>query len=286
MFLNENFLNIYEELSDLNESKADTQNLIDFAGEDLATRFLSIKSRLKTPENDLYYWIKNKTPDDLEQAVTDIENSKSISQTKKDIADAGAELIQDTEHWRVYHITTFEASQKYGRDTQWCITGIHDHGDKYWKQYTDAGITFYFLISKEGYDSRGSYSKFAIAKHPDVLRYEIYDQQDERVYGTIIPHYEEIDIPGVDLNNSYFGHYCNDCGAMLEDDIYDDGYRKGADGELYCDKCFDELFFECEECGKICIKEEEKLDYDEEYCDECYKEFFDQEDDYDPYSWG
>lgn len=55
MFLNEEFMQIYEELTELNEAKADTQKLIDFAGEDLANRFLAVKNRLKAPENDLYY---------------------------------------------------------------------------------------------------------------------------------------------------------------------------------------------------------------------------------------
>lgn len=286
MFLNEEFLRVLEELDQINESKADTRNLIDFAGEDLTNRFLKVKNRLKAPENDLYYWIKNKTPEELEKAVTSIENSKSVSQTKKDIADAGAKLIQDTEHWKVYHITTFEASQKYGRDSKWCITGIDNYGDKFWKEYTDAGITFYFIISKENYDSRGKDSKFAIAKHPDIQRYEIYNQQDERVFGKDIPYYEEISIQGVDLNHSYFGHYCNGCDAMLEDDIYEDGYKKGADGELYCDDCFDKVFFVCDDCGKTYyIEDMHDLDFDGKYCDDCISEIFDQEYDYNRYSW-
>lgn len=49
------FIDLYETLSSLEESKADTQRLIDFAGEDLAKRFEEIKQRLKAPENDLYY---------------------------------------------------------------------------------------------------------------------------------------------------------------------------------------------------------------------------------------
>ena len=276
MLLNNDFLNLYEELNELNESRADIQRLIDFAGEDLANRFLNVKSRLKVPENDLYYWIKNKTQDELEQAVVDVENSKSVSQTKKDIADAGAELIQETAHWKVYHITSYEASQKYGRDTKWCITGINDYGDKYWKEYTDKGIIFYFLITKENYDARGTDSKFAIAKIPENPNYEIYNQQDDRVDGVDIPYYEELNIPEVDLEHSYFGHYCNECGMKLEDDRYDDGYYTGPDNEMYCENCFDELFFVCRECGEMFSKEDEanEVAYREIYCNRCYDEFF------------
>ena len=46
--------NLYETMWDsLNEAKADIKNLIDFAGEDVANRFLAVKNRLKSPENDL-----------------------------------------------------------------------------------------------------------------------------------------------------------------------------------------------------------------------------------------
>ena len=274
MFLNEEFLDIYETLSSLNESKADTQKLIDFAGEDLANRFLNIKNKLKAPENDLYYWIKNKTPKELEQTVSASENSKSITQAKKDIADEGAKLIQETPHWKVYHITSYAASQKYGRDTKWCITGINNYGDKYWKQYTEAGIKFYFLISKDDYDARGRFSKFAIAKHPNVDQCEIYDQQDNAVDNEYIPHRDEISIPDVDLLQDYTGHYCENCGTKLYDNIYDDGYFKGPDNELYCEDCWDKLFFMCRGCGEIFDKEEanEAGGYRDWYCDECFDE--------------
>ena len=191
MFLNEEFLKIWEELSELNEAKADTQRLIDFAGEDLAKRFLVVKNRLKAPENDLYYWIKNKTVDELEQAINNLENTKSITKAKKDIADAGAELVYESVHWKIYHITTFEASQKYGRDSKWCITGINGYGDKYWKEYTSNGVNFYFLITKGEYDPRGRNSKFAIAIYPNKMC-EVFDQGDGKISLAEIPHFEEI----------------------------------------------------------------------------------------------
>lgn len=193
---------LYEKLWDtLEESKADTQKLIDFAGEDLANRFLVAKSRLKAPENDLYYWVKNKTPEELELALDTLENTKTKTQAKKELSEAGAELICDTEHWKVYHITTFEASKKYGRDTKWCITGIDGYGDKYWKEYTEeADVNFYFLIAKEGYDARGTESKFALALYPRGLG-EVFNQQDEKVTFKDIPYIDEVHIPGYDLNS-------------------------------------------------------------------------------------
>jgi hypothetical protein len=212
MFLNEEFLSLYEELSELNEAKADTQNLINFAGEDLANRFLAIKNKLKSPENDLYYWIKNKTPKDLETAVNTLENTKSNTKVKKDIASEGAILVCDTEHWKVYRIKSFKACQQLGRDTKWCITGINNYGNKYFKEYSEVGIDFYFLITKDKYDHRGTNSKFAIADYSNVEfkkdsglnmlpGCEAYDQQDNNISIRDIPYIEEVSIPGVTLKD-------------------------------------------------------------------------------------
>lgn len=195
------FMELYEELSELNEAKTDTQKLIDFAGEDLTNRFLAIKSRLKAPENDLYYWIKNKTLDEFKVFVSGVENVKSNTETKKEIATKGAKLVSETAHWKVYHITTYEAARNYGRDTKWCITGINNYGDKYWKQYSEQGVQFYFFITKGAYDAKGKYSKIALAVYPDQNMYEVFDQQDTSLPSLrSIPFINEIAIPGVDFS--------------------------------------------------------------------------------------
>jgi hypothetical protein len=247
MFLNEDFLQIWEELSELNEAKADTQKLVDFAGQDIADRFLAIKNKLKAPENDLYYWIKNKTPEELEQAINKTENTKSNTQAKKEIADKGAELVCSSEHWNVYHITTFEASQKYGRDTKWCITGINNWGDKYWNEYKENGIDFYFLINKEEYDARGKYSKVAIALHKNKRDCEVFNQQDTPITLSKIPYLEEITIPGLDIKSLEDCVYCFECGEPVnpEDICF------GPHDECYCHDCFDNNYFKCKGCGEL-----------------------------------
>ena len=246
MFLNEDFLSLYEELSQLNEARADTLNLINFAGQELADRFLKVKSRLKSPENDLYYWIKNKTVADLEQTVSSIENQKSVRQTKKSIIEDGADLICDTEHWKVFHINTFEASQQYGRDTKWCITGINNYGDTYWKQYTSQGVEFYFLISKQDYDPRGKLSKIAIAYYPAEQECEVFNQQDTRISLTEIPYLKEISIPGVTfVDKEIFA--CIDCGRLLSLEAI----VRGPADEIYCDSCFDKRYVLCTGCDTI-----------------------------------
>lgn len=50
-----NFITFYEKLNTLNESNADMQKLVRFAGQELADRFLKIKDRLPVKERDLYY---------------------------------------------------------------------------------------------------------------------------------------------------------------------------------------------------------------------------------------
>ena len=268
MLLNYEFLNLYEELSTLNEAKADAQRLVDFAGQELADKFLALKSKLKSPENDLYYWIKNKTPADLDTFVSSIESTPSKSRAKKDIADSGAKLIQETEHWKVYRITTFEASQKYGRDTQWCITGANGAGDKYWTGYIDQGWQFYFIITKENYSSRGTNSKFAVATIPGDET-EIYDQQDDKVSYNKIPYWEEINIPGVDLEDATGPRwYCDSCGRELDEDEW----WTDPNGNICCEDCFYDECFTCEQCGETMWHEDAIEINDGYYCYSCAEE--------------
>lgn len=234
MILNEEFLKLYEELSELDEAKADTQRLIDFAGEDLTNRFLSIKNKLKSPENDLYYWIKNKTPDELEQTINNIENTKTSTQIKKEVAERGAKLVCETDLWKVYHITTYEAAQAYGRDTHWCITGINEWGDKYWRDYKEKGADFYFFITKGEYNPRGFDSKFALALYPDNKTCEVFNQRDGQVSLMDIKGIFEVSIPGVDLINLDDQiTECIRCGDQISRSEEQDGY---------CVYCYDEMF--------------------------------------------
>lgn len=250
MLLNEEFITIYEELSELNEAKADTQKLIDFAGPELANRFLAIRNRLKAPENDLYYWIKKKTPADLEQAILNIENTKSNTKVKKELADQGAALVCETKHWLVYHITSFEAAQVYGRDTKWCITGIDGTGDHYWNGYKKEGAAFYFFISKVNYDPRGRDSKFSLAIYPHEVNwfddgvdfeYEVYNQVDWQLSDlSAIPYIEEVKIPGIDFNriavkeDSSEG-LCDECQSEVDEDTL----LGTAYGNFICERCWD-----------------------------------------------
>lgn len=264
MILNEAFINLYEKLSELNESKADTLSLIAFAGENLASRYLAIKHRLKAPENDLYYWIKNKTVSELERTVSGIEKTKSKTAQRKD-ADKGAELIQQTDHWLVYHITTAEASQKYGRDTKWCISELDSNR---WEEYTAYGSDFYFLIAKQNYNPRGSNSKFAIdVSGGDIT---IYNQQDEIVDYSTIPFVEEISIPNVDLTKPVKA-VCDRCGYLVVCTHTDNENRR------FCEHCWQAIqnTISCSSCG-VCFEDNEErfMTADRQVvCSFCYNYF-------------
>jgi hypothetical protein len=94
--MNKDFLDLYEELSILNEAKADTQRLIDFVGSEYADKFLAIKHRLKSPENDLYYWIKNKEPEELINTIDNLE-ATSTNKEIRDESKAGGILVAENE---------------------------------------------------------------------------------------------------------------------------------------------------------------------------------------------
>ncbi len=264
---------LYENMwNSLTEAKADTQRLIDFAGEDLANRFITIKNKLKAPENDLYYWIKNKTVAELETAVAAAENTKSKRALAREAKVDGADIVCESEHWKVYHITTYEASQIIGRDTTWCITGIHGN-DYYWNDYTRRGIDFYFLVTKGEYDPRGTDSKFALAIYPNDLL-QVFNQQDEEMNLEDVPYIDEVNIPGIDLfeleayeDNTYaFCYYC-DC-ELNEEDAWMD-----PDGEVLCYDCWHDQFFSCYYCNETFALEAaptaDEVDCDYPVCRDC-----------------
>ncbi len=158
------------------ESKLDQQKLIDYVGEDTAKLFFSIKDRLKAPENDIYYWLK-KSPEELKNRLSELQGIKTRSQKDKE-ASKGAELLYNQDGWKVYHITTYEASVKYGKNTQWCIAGSKrwsngERGEEYFNDYTSKGVKFYFYIENND-------EKYALAYY-DEEDYQVFNQVDDEV---------------------------------------------------------------------------------------------------------
>ena len=153
-----------------------TENASEVA-RNLTDRFLSMKSRLKSPYNDLYYWIKLDDVEELENYLNNLDaHIKSKEDTKQKAKD-GARLVYSDDTWKVYEITTYEASVKYGKNTKWCITGSKrwaDNGDgrDFWDNYySKDGVKFYFFIKSND-------EKYALAVYPGDRYCEIYNNED------------------------------------------------------------------------------------------------------------
>ena len=202
-----------------------------------ATEFKNIRQNLKSPYNDFYYWIKLNDWDAFTKFMQEQRNKKDAKQKEKE----GARLIYSDKDWKVYEITTYEASVKYGANTKWCISGSKrwsngENGKEYWDDYTSKGVKFYFFIGKD--------TKYAIALYPNGTDFEIFDAQDNSI--AYIPNAPIIDEIKVDyyshnedrllLNLVYTGqlpHVCSILSSYLCDswvDIYD---KNGFDDFLH-----------------------------------------------------
>ena len=120
-------------------------------------------------------------------------DKKDVKKKEKD----GARLIYSDSNWKVYKITTYEASVKYGANTKWCISGSKRwsngaNGRGYWNDYTSKGVKFYFFI--------GNNTKYALALYPNDKDFEIFDAQDISI--SYIPNAPIIDEIKVD----YYSH--------------------------------------------------------------------------------
>ena len=107
------------------------------------TEFNNIRQNLNFPYNDFYYWIKLNDWDAFTKFMQEQRDKKDIKKKEKD----GARLIYSDSNWKVYEITTYEASVKYGANTKWCISGSKrwsngENGRGYW----DAPLNKMILI--------------------------------------------------------------------------------------------------------------------------------------------
>lgn len=124
--------------------------------------FRESSNQLKAQERDLYWWIKNKQPEDFIFAMRDIRNSKEEKRLKDKLVGQTKKLVAENDTWKVYKIESHEAARLMGKGTKWCIT-MED--SRYWNYYTEDGDQFYYLIRKkpEGDD----YDKIAIEYSTD-----------------------------------------------------------------------------------------------------------------------
>lgn len=159
--------------------------------EEIIDTFQKNKQRLKPQERDIYYWLK-KPVEELIDTLDNLQTTQTRSEKEKE-AKEGAKLLYSDKDWKVYEITTYEASAKYGKNTKWCITGSKrwsndGNGEKYFNEYTkDYKVKFYFFINSDG-------KKYALAVYPNK-RFEIYNDEDITI--PYIPNAPQIDKIGV-----------------------------------------------------------------------------------------
>lgn len=198
------FMNIYEELSILNEAKVDIERFINKFGEDTYDLFKKSTQRLKNKgiSTDILYHVKHTDKKDLDTILYNLQN-RTITKAGSLTELAGDyEYLGEDKGYKVYKINDVIASINLGAGTGWCISGRYGHygeknytpakeeAEKHWDEYTSRGIQFYFFI--------GTNSKVALALYPKVLtvnrklpdnsayvestNIEIYNEQDRLDY--------------------------------------------------------------------------------------------------------
>ena len=169
--------------SDLPEDRLDT-----FADR-VTDTFIEYKQRLKSPYNDFYYWMKNSNFEDFYNYIRELQAKVGQDKLTKEKEKDGARLVYSDDTWKVYEITTYEASAKYGKGTKWCISGSKrwsngERGSEYFNDYySQNGVRFYFFINKDG-------NKYALAVYPEGSC-EIFNAEDVGI--PFIPNAPEID---------------------------------------------------------------------------------------------
>lgn len=150
------------------------------------------RGELKSPQNDYYYWIKQDYAPGAYLLLNRIasEHGEKAAEEKK--AKEGAKLLYSDKDWKVYEITNYEASAKYGKGTKWCISGSKrwangENGRGYFNDYAEQGIKFYFFINTDGH-------KYALAVYPDN-NFEVFNDEDVSIaYIPDAPVLEEIPV--------------------------------------------------------------------------------------------
>ena len=161
-----------KEAFSLKESKQDEQRLIDYVGQDIANKFLTLKDKLKSPYNDIYYWLKK----NKQELVDYLDNYQSNREKDKQAKEEGAIYLGENDKYKVYEITSHQASCLYGKGTTWCIT-MEDAS--YYNSYIKKGARFFFFLGKD--------EKYALEYYPKTGLYRIYNKNDVVVYNVDLP---------------------------------------------------------------------------------------------------
>ena len=200
--LKTDFMSLYEELSVLNESKADVDSFINKFGEDTYELFKKSNQRLKNKgiSTDLTYHVKHTDKKDLDAILLNLQNRAITKDDNLTELAGDYEYLGEGKGYKVYKINDVIASINFGSGTGWCISGRYGHygeknytptreaAEKHWNDYTKQGIQFYFFI--------GNKNKVALALYPytftpdtttsnifvNKTNCEIYNEQDKLDY--------------------------------------------------------------------------------------------------------
>lgn len=154
---------------------------------------LNNNRQLKTPENDIGYWIQMNDFEEFKNFVDAKETEHLAKQPLKKLAKMeDAPIVFQNDAAIVYKILSKAASCKLGSDTDWCITKGHQ---SYYEQYTRKGANqFYFIFSKLPDDLR----KLAVAVEKDGSNY-VYDRSDKGLGSledsNLKPYIDSLEIP-------------------------------------------------------------------------------------------
>ena len=163
------------------ESKLDKQKFIEFAGEELANKFFRLKPKMKSPYNDMYYWMEAGIKG-LTRYIDLIENQKTSEEMRKE-AKSGAKLLVDENGWKVYEILNYPAAVYYGKNTKWCVSSTDGHGPLYWDiNITKRNARLFFFI--HGNDEKYAVVLRSYTDRDDgkTRRYaEVWNQEDRNL---------------------------------------------------------------------------------------------------------
>ena len=151
------------------QSQADSETV-----EQTVDTFKILKQRqiVKGAEADISGWVKKPFKDF--QSFVDQLNQKHQQKSMMKQSSSDADKVFENDKVLIVSPNTYEASCKYGADTEWCTTG---KTRSHWDNYTKHNIKFYYLINKTE-THRSRLSKIAVAVYIGAAAMEVYDAND------------------------------------------------------------------------------------------------------------
>ena len=221
---NKNFIETFEELSRLWESKQDIENFINKFGERAYDIFKKYAQRLKNNDisTDLVWHTKNTSKEKMETILNNLQNRTITKDGNLESEAAGKyEFIGESDGYKVYHIQDYIAAINFGFDTGWCISGRYEHygepnyvpdeasAKKHWNKYKRYDPEFYFFI---GDNDKYAIELYSHAFNPNdesieyienimlsSINFKIYNAKDELDYSAIKKLHIHL-LPNIEIN--------------------------------------------------------------------------------------